>query len=179
MRGYWQNKAATAEVFDADGWFHTGDVGYLDADGYLYITDRKKEILVLSNGKKVPPQPIENALKLQPHIAQACIVGEKRNYVATLLVPNWEALEKWALANGIATQDRDRLVADTRVVSLLEREVEDVNKGLSRYEQVKKFWIVSGDWTVETGELTPSLKLKRRIIAERFAAHIKQLYNEG
>ncbi len=176
MQGYWRNDKATREVFDREGWFHTGDIGYVDADGYLFITDRKKEIIVMSNGKKVPPQSIEGALKLQPHIAQACLLGEQRNYIATLLVPDWDALEKFALANGIAAADRERLVSDPRVVSLFEREVEAVNAGLSRYEQIKTFWVLSADWTVESGELTPSLKIKRRVIAEKFRPAIEKLY---
>ncbi|HUR60967.1 MAG TPA: long-chain fatty acid--CoA ligase [Candidatus Thermoplasmatota archaeon] len=176
MQGYWRNEKATREVFDAEGFFHTGDIGYVDDQGYLFITDRKKEIIVMSNGKKVPPQPIENALQLQPHIAQAMILGENRNYISTLIVPDWQALDKFSLANGIAANDRDRVVADQRVVSLIEREVEAVNATLARYEQIKKFWILPAEWTVEGGELTPSLKLKRRIITERFQAFIDRLY---
>lgn len=176
MKGYWKNDKATGEVFDAGGWFHTGDIGYVDSDGYLWITDRKKEIIVMSNGKKVAPQPIENALKLQPHIAQACVIGDNRNYIATLIVPDWETLDKFALATGIATTDKARMVGDQRIVSLIEREIEAVNVGLSRYEQVKKFWIVPVDWSVESGELTPTLKLKRRIIQERFHDSIERLY---
>jgi long-chain acyl-CoA synthetase len=176
MQGYWRNERATREAFDAEGFFHTGDIGYLDNRGFLFITDRKKEIIVMSNGKKVPPQPVENALQLQPHIAQAMVLGENRNYIATLIVPDWAAIDKFALANGIAAKDRDRLVADQRIVSLIEREVEAVNAKLARYEQVKKFWILPAEWTVEGGELTPSLKLKRRVITERFKTFIDRLY---
>ncbi|HUR26208.1 MAG TPA: long-chain fatty acid--CoA ligase, partial [Candidatus Thermoplasmatota archaeon] len=154
----------------------TGDIGYVDADGFLFITDRKKEIIVMSNGKKVPPQSIENDLKIQPHIAQAMVVGDDRNYIAALLVPNWETLEKFCLENGIAREDRARLVADQRVVSLFEREVEAVNAKLSRYEQIKKFWILPAEWTVESGELTPSMKLKRRIILDKQKDGMRQLY---
>jgi long-chain acyl-CoA synthetase len=179
MQGYWGSDKATREVMDADGWFHTGDIGYLDPDGFLYITDRKKEIIVMSNGKKVPPQPIENQLRLQPHIAQACLVGDGRNYVSALVVPDWEALDRFAIENAITAPDRERMAADQRVVSLIEREVEAVNSRLSRFEQVKKFWILPHDWTVESGELTPSLKLKRRVIAERYASEIDRLYPDG
>ncbi|HET6398586.1 MAG TPA: long-chain fatty acid--CoA ligase [Candidatus Thermoplasmatota archaeon] len=176
FQGYWKNKEATKEAFDRDGWFRTGDIGYLDADGFLFITDRKKEIIVMSNGKKVAPQPIENELKMQPHIAQAAVLGEQRNYIAALIVPDWEQLEKFAQQNGIAVQDRERLCADPRVVSLIEGEVEAVNRRLSRFEQVKKFWIVPRDWTVDSGELTPSLKLKRRVIHEKWGDLISKLY---
>ncbi len=175
MSGYYKNKKATDEVFDKAGWFHTGDVGYVDDDGFLFITDRKKEIIVMSNGKNVAPQPIENELKLQPHIAQACVIGDDKKYMSALICPDWEALEKFALTNGIGHKGA-QLVADQRVVSLIEREVEAVNAKLSRYQQIKKFWIVDSDWTVESGELTPSLKLKRRIISEKFAKAIAGLY---
>jgi long-chain acyl-CoA synthetase len=176
FQGYWKNDKATEECFDDEGYFHTGDIGYLDDDGFLFITDRKKEIIVMSNGKKVAPQPIENQLKLQPHIAQAMVIGDDRNYISALLVPNWERLEQFALANGIPRDDKPRLVADPRVVSLLEREVEAVNKTLSRFEQIKKFWIVPQDWTVEGGELTPSLKLKRRIVLKQHEGLVAKLY---
>jgi long-chain acyl-CoA synthetase len=176
FQGYWKNDQATRECFDPDGWFHTGDIGYVDKDGFLFITDRKKEIIVMSNGKKVPPQAIENDLKIQPHIAQAMVVGDDRNYIAALLVPNWETLEKFCLENGIAREDRARLVADQRVVSLFEREVEAVNARLSRYEQIKKFWVLPAEWTVESGELTPSMKLKRRIILDKQKDGMRQLY---
>ncbi len=175
MSGYYNNKSATKEVFDKDGFFHTGDVGYVDNDGFLFITDRMKEIIVMSNGKNVAPQPIENDLKLQPHIAQACLIGDDRKYMTALICPDWEKLEEFALANGIAAKGA-QLVADQRVVSLIEKEVEAVNAKLSRYQQLKKFWIVGNDWTVETGELTPSLKLKRRIISDKYAKEIKELY---
>ncbi|MHB8633225.1 MAG: AMP-dependent synthetase/ligase [Thermoplasmatota archaeon] len=176
MQGYWHNEAATRDVFDGQGYFHTGDIGYVDDDGFLFITDRKKEILVMSNGKKVPPQPIEGSLKLQPHVGQAMLVGEGRNYVAALLVPEWPALEAFALANGIPTQDRGRLVSDPRVVSLYEREVEAVNAKLSRYEQIKKFWILPEEWSVEGGELSVKMSLRRRIVSERHEKTIRSLY---
>ncbi len=175
MQGYYNNKKATAEVMDKAGWFHTGDVGFIDEDGFVFITDRKKEIIVMSNGKNVAPQPIENMLKLQPHIAQACVIGDKQKYMSALILPDWEVLEQFALQNGIAGQG-GQLVSDQRVVSLIEKEVEQVNAHLARYEQIKKWWIVDQDWTVETGELTPSLKLKRRVISDKFGNEIEKLY---
>jgi long-chain acyl-CoA synthetase len=175
MKGYYNNDAATRDVFDEDGYFHTGDIGYVDEDGFLFITDRKKEIIVMSNGKNVAPQPIEGLLKLQPHIEQACMIGDSRKYMACLIQPDFVTLEEFALKNGIAAKG-DQLVADQRVVSLIEAEVEAVNKQLSRYEQIKKFWIMPAAWTVETGELTPTLKLKRRIISDKFKSVIESLY---
>lgn len=175
MSGYYKNKSATSEVFDKDGYFHTGDVGYLDEEGYLFITDRKKEIIVMSNGKNVAPQHIEGLLKMQPHIEQACAIGDDRKYMTALICPDFEALEEFARANGIAAEG-DALVADQRVVSLIEQEVEAVNAQLPRYEQLKKFWIVPTAWSVEDGELTPTLKLKRRVISEKFNSFIEGLY---
>jgi len=176
MQGYWKSDKATKEVFDKHGWFHTGDIGYVDEDGYLFITDRKKEIIVMSNGKNVAPQPLEGALALQKHILQACVIGDDRKYVSALIVPDFDGLDEFALKNGIAASDREVLVSDQRVVSLIEKEVEDVNRGLSRYEQIKKFWILPAEWSVENGELTPSLKLKRRVIHEKWKTTIERLY---
>ncbi len=176
MQGYYKNDKATKEVFDKDGFFHTGDVGFIDDDGFLFITDRKKEIIVMSNGKNVAPQPIEGQLKLQPHIGQACVIGNDRKYISALLVPDFDSLKDFALRNGIPNGDLASLVADQRVVSLFEQEVEAVNKTLSRYEQIKKFWILPVDWTVESGELTPTLKVKRRIVDEKFHDLIQKLY---
>ncbi len=178
MQGYYKNKKATDEVFDKDGFFHTGDVGFVDEDGFLFITDRKKEIIVMSNGKNVAPQPIEGMLKLQPHIEQACMIGDKRKYMSCLIQPDFEALEKFAQANGIGHTGA-QLVADQRVVSLFEKEVEAVNAQLPRYEQIKKFWIIPEPWGVETGELTPTLKLKRRVISDKFQKVIESLYPGG
>lgn len=175
MQGYFKNKSATDEVFDKQGFFHTGDVGYVDDDGFLFITDRKKEIIVMSNGKNVAPQPIEGMLKLQPHIEQACMIGDKRKYMSALIQPDFEALEEFASANGIAATGQ-QLVSDQRVVSLFEQEVEAVNAQLPRYEQIKKFWVLPEPWGVDSGELTPTLKLKRRIIQDKFASVIESLY---
>jgi long-chain acyl-CoA synthetase len=175
MQGYYKNKSATAEVFDEDGYFRTGDVGYVDDDGYLFITDRKKEIIVMSNGKNVAPQHIEGLLKLQRHIEQACAIGDDRKYMTALICPDFEALELFAQKNGIAAEG-DALVADQRVVSLMEQEVEAVNAQLPPYEKIKKFWIVPHAWSVEDGELTPTLKLKRRVISEKFNSFIDGLY---
>lgn len=175
MQGYYKNKAATDEVMDKDGFFHTGDIGFLDEDGFLFITDRKKEIIVMSNGKNVAPQKIEGLLKLQPHIEQACCIGDNRKYMTALIQPDFEALEAFAAKNGIAAEG-EQLVSDPRVVGLFEGEVEKVNTQLSRYEQIKKFWLLPEPWGVETGELTPTLKLKRRIIGDKFQPFIDRLY---
>ena len=174
--GYWEKPAANAEAFDADGWFHTGDIGQIDADGFLTITDRKKELLKTSGGKLVAPQPIENKLKNNPLIAQAALVGDKHKFISALLSPNFVALEDWAKHHGVEAKSRAELVADSRVVALYGEIVRTVNGSLANFETVKRFRVVGDEWTQESGELTPSMKLKRRVITAQYAAVIGALY---
>jgi long-chain acyl-CoA synthetase len=176
FQGYWQKPAANAECFDAEGWFRTGDIAHLDADGFLYITDRKKELLKTSGGKLVAPQPIENKLKNNVLVAQAALVGDKHKFISALIAPNFAALEDWAKAQGVDVTNRTGLVADGRVVALYGGIVSEVNSGLANFEKLKRFRLVSEEWTQETGELTPSMKLKRRAITARYAAVIDALY---
>jgi long-chain acyl-CoA synthetase len=174
--GYWQKPAATAECFDAGGWFHTGDIARIDEDGFLYITDRKKELLKTSGGKLVAPQPIENKLKNSVFVGQAALVGDKHKFISVLISPNFAALEEWARREGLATGARAALVAESRVVALFAALVSEVNAGLASFETIKRFRIVADEWTQESGELTPSMKLKRRVIKERYASAIGELY---
>ena len=174
--GYWQKPAATAECFDSQGWFHTGDIGHFDADGFLYITDRKKELLKTSGGKLVAPQPIENKLKNSLLVAHAALVGDRHKFICALIVPNFAALEEWASHHGIQVQSRAELVADPRVVVLYAEIVREVNGTLANFETLKRFRIVPEEWTQDSGELTPSMKLKRRVITARYAAAIAELY---
>jgi long-chain acyl-CoA synthetase len=174
--GYWQKPAANAECFDAEGWFRTGDIARLDADGFLYITDRKKELLKTSGGKMVAPQPIENKLKNNVLVAQAALVGDKHKFISVLLAPNFPALEEWAKTHSIDAKSRAELVADSRVVALYGEIVREVNSGLANFESLKRFRVVAEEWTQESGELTPSMKLKRRAIMARYAAVIDELY---
>jgi long-chain acyl-CoA synthetase len=174
--GYWQKPAANAECFDEEGWFRTGDIAHLDADGFLYITDRKKELLKTSGGKLVAPQPIENKLKNNVLVAQAALVGDKHKFISALLSPNFVALEAWAQQHGIAARTRAELVADGRVIALYDGIVREANSGLANFETVKRFRVVAEEWTQESGELTPSMKLKRRAISARYAALIGELY---
>ncbi len=175
MLGYYRRPDLTAEVIDAEGWLHTGDVGGYDGV-FLTITDRKKEIFKTSGGKYIAPQPTENALKESRLIAQAMVVGENRKYPAALIVPNFTALgEKLGLA--VATQaDRQRAVADERVRMAIATEVERVNASLGQYARLKKHALLVDEWTVATGELTPTLKLKRKLILERHVATLRSLY---
>jgi long-chain acyl-CoA synthetase len=174
--GYWQKPAATAECFDQDGWFRTGDIGHFDSDGFLSITDRKKELLKTSGGKMVAPQPIENKLKNNVLVAQAALVGDKHKFISAILSPNFVALEEWAAHQGIDARSRVELVADSRVTALYGDIVSEVNGGLANFETLKRFRVVADEWTLESGELTPSMKLKRRAINTRYKLLIDALY---
>ena len=174
--GYWQKPEATAECFDAEGWFRTGDIAHIDSDGFLFITDRKKELLKTSGGKLVAPQPIENKLKNNALVAHAALVGDKHKFISALISPNFVALEDWARHHGIQAKSRAELVADSRVVALYGEIVREVNGNLANFETLKRFRVVPEEWTLESGELTPSMKLKRRVITARNEAVIAELY---
>jgi long-chain acyl-CoA synthetase len=174
--GYWQKREASAECFDAEGWFRTGDIGHLDEDGFLFITDRKKELLKTSGGKMLAPQPIENKLKNNALVAQAALVGDRHKFISALISPNFTALEDWAKTHGIETGSRGDLVADSRVVALYSEIVREVNLSLANFEALKRFRVVPDEWTEASGELTPSMKLKRRVINAKYAAVIDALY---
>ena len=176
FQGYWQKLSATAACIDADGWFATGDIAKIDGDGFLYITDRKKELLKTSGGKLIAPQPIEGKLKTNMLVAQAALVGDRHKFASVLISPNFAALEDWARQQGITAQTRRELVADARVIALYEDIVSKVNGTLANFETMKRIRVVADEWTLETGELTPSMKLKRRVITERYAELISGLY---
>jgi long-chain acyl-CoA synthetase len=176
--GYWNKPEASAECFDADGWFMTGDIGHFDADGFLYITDRKKELLKTSGGKLVAPQPIENKLKNSILVAQAALVGDKHKFISALISPNFVALEEWARQHGVYAKTRDELVADGRVIALYGEVVREVNGTLASFETLKRFRVLADEWTQESGELTPSMKLKRRVLTQKYAAVISELYED-
>ena len=176
--GYWQKPDANAECFDAEGWFHTGDIARIDADEFLYITDRKKELLKTSGGKLVAPQPIENKLKTNVMVAQAALVGDRHKFISALIAPNFAALEEWARHHGMQAKSRADLVADSRVVAQYGEIVHEVNAGLASFETIKRFRLVSDEWTQDNGCLTPSMKLKRREITTRYAASIAALYED-
>jgi len=171
MRGYWQKPEATAEVFDADGWFHTGDIGYLDADGFLYITDRKKDLLVTSGGKNVAPQPIEKALLASGVLAQAVVVGDGFPQITALLVPNVETL-------GVELGERDPalLARDPRAEKRVQQAVDAVNKGLAEHERVRRFRLLERELTLADGELTPTLKVRRKVVLERYRDVVSSMY---
>ncbi len=174
--GYWKKPNANAECFDGEGWFRTGDIGHLDADGFLYITDRKKELLKTSGGKLVAPQPIENKLKNSVMVAQCAVIGDKHKFISALISPNFAALEQWAKHAGLEAPDRKALVSDSRVVALYGEAVREANAGLANFETIKRFRIVADEWSQDSGELTPSMKLKRRVILAKYASVIDELY---
>jgi long-chain acyl-CoA synthetase len=178
MLGYWENPQATGEVMDAEGYFHTGDIGELDALGRLRITDRKKEILVTSGGKNVAPQPLENALRGDRYIEQAVVLGEGRHFISALLVPNFGELRRWAERHRLTYSSDAELVALPEVQAKMMRRVQHVNAGFSNYEQVKKIVLLEKELTADSGMLTPSLKIRRKAVHQAFAAQIGQLYEE-
>ena len=174
--GYWHKPAANAECFDSGGWFRTGDIGHLDADGFLYITDRKKELLKTSGGKLVAPQPIENKLKTCIFVSQVALVGDKHKFISALISPNFAALQEWARNHGIPANSHATLVAHPRVQELYSDLIRDVNSGLANFETIKRFRLVPDEWSQDSGELTPSMKLKRRVISQRYAEVVDAIY---
>lgn len=179
MKGYWNQPQATAEVIDAAGWFHTGDIGEVDDDGCLRITDRKKELIVNAYGKNIAPAPIENSLKSSHYIGQAVVIGDRRKFLSALLVPDFDALKAWATKQGIASGDTAALLADPRVRALYAGEVATVNKGLAHYEQIAAWDLLPAEFTLETGELTPTQKVKRRVILQKYGPVIDRLYDHA
>ncbi len=176
MQGYYNLPQATAEVIDDEAWFHTGDIGSLDADGFLSITDRKKELIVNAYGKNIAPAPIESALKASRFIEQAVVIGDRRQFLSALLVPDFQALGGWAAQHGLASLERSALLAEPEVRRLFEAEVAAVNGGLARFEQIVHFELVPAEFTIQGGELTPTMKVKRRVITEKYADLIESLY---
>ena len=177
FKGYWEMPEETQAAF-TDGWFKTGDIGELDSDGFLHITDRKKDLIKTSGGKFIAPQPIENALKSNVLVAQAAIIGDRRKYASVIISPHFPLLEDWAKANGVPFNSRPELVAATKVRELYRGIVEDLNKKLAHFETIKKIIVVPDEFTVATGEITPTLKLKRRVIEARYKQQIDELYQE-
>jgi long-chain acyl-CoA synthetase len=176
--GYWKNEEATKKEYTPDGWFKTGDIAKLE-DGFLSITDRKKELMKTSGGKYIAPQPVESKLKVDALVGQAALIGDQKKFVAVIISPNFDALEKWAKQNGLVVTDRAQLVQDAKVQQVYKTIVGKANQGLAHHETIKKIAVVPDEWTPESGELTPSLKLKRRVINEKYKDRINALYGGG
>ena len=177
FKGYWNMPDETRAAFE-DGWFKTGDIGQIDPDGFLSITDRKKDLIKTSGGKFIAPQPIENALKGNVLVAQAALIGDRRKYASVIISPHFPLLEDWARANGVSFRNHHELVASDKVRELYRGIIEDVNKKLAHFETIKKILVVPDEFTVATGEITPTLKLKRRIIEGKYRQQIEELYQE-
>ena len=175
MQGYFKKPDDTAAVMKG-GWFYTGDIGELDKDGYLRITDRKKDLIATAGGKKVAPQPIEGRLRHDPMIAEAVMVGNGRPYITMLIVPNYPRLDVWAAHGGLDTTDRTKLVATPEVRKLYQEIVDGVNAGLAQFERIKSFTLIDTEFTTANGDLTPTLKVRRKIVEEHFRDKIDAMY---
>jgi long-chain acyl-CoA synthetase len=175
-RGYFKQPEATREVFEPDGWFHTGDIGRVDEDGFLFITDRKKDLIVTAGGINIAPQNIENMLKADPFISQVMVYGDKRPYPVAIITVNPDELKKLAQQEGVLTSDPVALARHPKIVERVARTVEEKNAGLQSYAKIKKFAVVPGDFSVESGELTPTLKVKRKVVAEKYRKELEALY---
>jgi len=175
MKGYFNNPAATADVIDPEGWFHTGDIGTLDEEGFLTITDRKKDLIKTSGGKMVAPQNLENALKKEPLISDCVVIGDRRKYVTALIVPNFERIEGFARKNSIPFVNREDLVRQPQIVAVVWERVEALNQTLAPFEQLKKITLLSEPFTAAKGELTPTLKLRRQVVMERYRDLIEEM----
>ena len=177
MVGYYKREAETREALEG-GWFHTGDIGYLDGDGFLFITDRKKDLIVTAGGKNVAPQPIESLLGLNPYITSAVVVGERRRFISALIVPNFEKLEEYARTNRIPFRDRAELCGREAIVDFMQAEVDRATPELASYERIKKIVLLDHDFELAAGEVTPTLKVRRAIVEDKYKDLIDTLYAE-
>lgn len=177
MNGYYKREAASREAFEG-GWFHTGDIGHFDEEGFLVITDRKKDIIVTSGGKNVAPQPIEGILNLNPYISNALVIGDRRKFISALVVPDFEKLEEYAKQNNISFEDHCDLVKKKEIVRFIQEQVDRSASNLASYEKVKKIALLDKEFEIEKGEITPTLKVKRNIVEEKHKGIIDALYRE-
>lgn len=177
MNGYYKREAASREAFEG-GWFHTGDIGHFDEEGFLVITDRKKDIIVTSGGKNVAPQPIEGILNLNPYISNALVIGDRRKFISALVVPDFEKLEEYAKQNNISFEDHCDLVKKEEIVRFIQEQVDRSASNLASYEKVKKIALLDKEFEIEKGEITPTLKVKRNIVEEKHKGIIDALYRE-
>ena len=174
-QGYWKMPQETAAAFE-DGWFKTGDIARIDVDGFIFITDRKKDLIKTSGGKFIAPQPIENQLKSNVLVAHAAVLGDKRKYPSVLIAPNFPLLEDWARQNALVFSNREDLVHHEKVRAMYEGIVADLNSRLAQFERPKRIVLVPDEFGIATGELTPSLKLKRRVVEQKYAHEIDEMY---
>jgi len=175
FQGYWKMPEQTAQALQ-NGWFHTGDIAIIDPDGYLIITDRKKDLIVNAGGKKIAPQELENLLKTDKFISSVMVYGDRRPYLTALIVPDFEALQKYARYKKIDFLDHCDLVNHPQVLNLVRRRIDKLQHSLPSYRQVKRFTLLSRDFTGEKGEVTPTLKIKRNVVGKRYAHLLEDLY---
>ncbi len=176
MKGYWNNDDATRQAIDPDGWFHTGDIGEIDADGFLRITDRKKDIIINAYGKNIAPQPLEALLKSSPYIGTPVLIGDRRKYLVALLVPNFDKLERDSKAMGVPFNSRQELIANEKVQQIYQTEIDRFNLNLDRQEKIRRFALLPRDFTIDDDEITPSMKVKRKTIDKKYKEIIDQLF---
>ena len=179
MLGYYHKDEATKEAFTDDGWFKTGDIGNIDADGFLSITDRKKELFKTSGGKYIAPSPIEQMIRSSRFVNQVVLVGNERKFPAALIVPNFEMLESYAKLKELDIKTPAEFCSHPRIIDLFARQIEAMTPNLSQFERVKKFALLEHELTVENGELTPTLKVKRRVIDEKYRDVIDRIYSDA
>lgn len=176
MQGYFNNEEATRQAIDAEGWFHTGDIGEIDADGFLKITDRKKDLIIDAYGKNIAPQPLEGLLKTSPYIATPVLIGDRRKYLSALIVPNFERLERDAKNLGIDASSREALVNNPQIKLIIQKEIDRINASRDKHEHVRRFTLLPTDFTIEEGEITPSLKVKRKVVDQKYKELIDAMY---
>jgi long-chain acyl-CoA synthetase len=175
MKGYFGKPEATAEAIDSEGWFHTGDIGHMDAEGFLAITDRKKDLIVLAGGKKAAPQPIENELKKSPFVELPIVLGDRHKFLGALIVPKFERLKEYAATHGISYRP-ESIDSNPEIRALFQREIDAYNAGKPHHEQIRAFALLPSDLTIEDGSITPTLKVKRRILESRYHSLIEGMY---
>jgi long-chain acyl-CoA synthetase len=178
MLGYYKHPEMTVEVIDAEGWFHTGDIGRIDEDGFLMVTDRKKEIFKLSTGKYVAPQVVENKLKESLFVEHAIVLGEGQKFVSALIIPNFAYIAKWSKVKNLNFKDRKQIVKSDLVIQRLQREVDAINEGLGHWEAIRKFKLLPDEWSPKSGELSPTLKLRRKVVLKKYIKYINRFYTE-
>jgi long-chain acyl-CoA synthetase len=179
MLGYLKRPDKNSEVFDEEGWFHTGDIGEMEEGKFLKITDRKKEMFKTSGGKYIAPQPIEQRIKESPFVEQVMVVGENRKYTAALIIPNYEHVKNWCTVKHIAFESRDIASRNQFIIHRIQREIDQYNLDLGQTEKIKKFRLLPDEWSVASGELSPTLKLRRKIILEKYSKLIEEIYRSG
>jgi long-chain acyl-CoA synthetase len=176
MQGYFKSPEATAETIDQEGWLHTGDIGEVDDEGFLRITDRKKDLIITAGGKNVAPQHVEQALRTSHYIGQVVAIGDRKKFLSAIVTLDPDTVPEWAAQNDLGDLTLEELAVHPKVRELIEMEIEQRNKNLASYEGIKKFEILPRDFSIEGGELTPTLKVKRKAVVEKYKDEIESLY---